>query len=143
MSNVKQNDNFAIFVNLEDMVNKGLSPIVIFLVIFVPFGIFWFIVLKRKNLSQKKSTKAPSKKSVTKRKKVEVTESEKYNHLLDTEKKIIEELKKVDRNELWQRQLQASTGFSKAKISRLIRNLEARGLVTKIPFGNTNKIRLK
>ena len=70
-------------------------------------------------------------------------ESPEYNYLLDTEKNIIEELKKADRNELWQRQIQSSTGFSKAKVSRLIRKLESRGLITKIPFGNTNKIRLK
>jgi uncharacterized membrane protein len=63
--------------------------------------------------------------------------------LLDTEKKVIEELKKADRNELWQKQIQNLTGFSKAKVSRLIRDLETRGLVKKIIFGNTNKIRLK
>jgi uncharacterized membrane protein len=44
---------------------------------------------------------------------------------------------------LWQKQIQNSTGFSKAKVSRLVRNLESRGLVKKIPFGNTNKIRLR
>jgi len=70
-------------------------------------------------------------------------EEQEYDYLLDTEKKIIEELKKADRNELWQKQIQNSTGFSKAKLSRLIRNLESRNLIVKIPFGNTNKIKLK
>lgn len=66
-----------------------------------------------------------------------------YEHLLDAEKKVIGELKKADRNELWQKQLQISTDFSKAKLSRLIRNLESRGLIKKVPYGNTNKISLK
>jgi len=43
---------------------------------------------------------------------------------------------------MWQKQLQLKTGFSKAKLSRVIRNLESRSLVKKIPFGNANKIRL-
>jgi len=63
-------------------------------------------------------------------------------HLIESEKKVIEELKKADRNEMWQKQIQTSTGFSKAKLSRVIRNLEARKLVRKIPMGNTNKISL-
>jgi hypothetical protein len=64
------------------------------------------------------------------------------NYLIDAEKKVIEELKKADRNEMWQKQLQLKTGFSKAKLSRVVRNLESRNLIKKIPFGNTNKIRL-
>ena len=64
-------------------------------------------------------------------------------HLLDEERKMLEELRKADRNEMWQKQLQTNLNLSKAKTSRLIRNLETRQLITKIPFGNTNKIILK
>ncbi|MEM4181537.1 MAG: hypothetical protein QXX68_00010 [Candidatus Pacearchaeota archaeon] len=63
--------------------------------------------------------------------------------LLDEEKRIIDFLKKCDRNECWQKNIQKELNFSKAKLSRLIRNLEARGIIKKIPFGNTNKIVLK
>jgi len=64
-------------------------------------------------------------------------------HLMESEKSILNELKKADRGELWQKQLQLKTNFSKAKLSRIVRNLESRNLVEKIPFGNTNKVRLK
>lgn len=64
-------------------------------------------------------------------------------HLMESEKSILNEIKKADRGEIWQKQLQLKTNFSKAKLSRVIRNLESRNLVEKIPFGNTNKVRLK
>ncbi len=65
------------------------------------------------------------------------------NFLLDSEKQIVDFLKNSDRHEAWQRKIQEVTGFSKAKVSRLIRDLEARGLVEKIPMGNTNKVKLR
>jgi uncharacterized membrane protein len=64
-------------------------------------------------------------------------------HLMPSEKKVITELKKANKNEMWQKQLLLNTGFSKAKLSRVVRDLEARGLVSKTVFGNTNKISLK
>ena len=64
-------------------------------------------------------------------------------YLMESEKSILNELKKADRGELWQKQLQLKTNFSKAKLSRIVRNLESRNLIEKIPFGNTNKVRLK
>jgi len=136
LNDVKKGDNFAIFVNLEDTKNAIFPFWSVFFIILILFGVFWLIVFKRKKVLIKKVSKI-------KQVKVKEKESNEYNYLLDTEKKIMEELKKANRNELWQKQIQNSTGFSKAKISRLIRNLESRGLITKIPFGNTNKIRLK
>jgi len=64
-------------------------------------------------------------------------------YLLDEEKRIISILKSARREGVWQKQIWLKTGYSKAKLSRLIRNLEARGMIKKIPFGNTNKIVLK
>lgn len=61
-------------------------------------------------------------------------------HLLPQEQVIINILKKE--KEAWQKQLQLKTGFSKAKLSRVLRDLEARGMIKKIPYGNTNKIKL-
>ncbi|MDP1728632.1 MAG: hypothetical protein Q8L27_00325 [archaeon] len=135
-SNVKAGDNFAMFVSLEDTSGNYLWIILIgSLLILLVVGYFIYI-----KFSKKQKTKIIKVKQKSKVKK----EAESvYDYLLDTEKKVIEELKKADRNELWQKQIQNSTGFSKAKVSRLVRNLEARGLIKKIPFGNTNKVRLK
>jgi uncharacterized membrane protein len=61
--------------------------------------------------------------------------------LIDNEQRVVNFLK--ENGEVWQKQIQQATGFSKAKVSRVIRNLEARGVITKTPYGNTNKIALK
>jgi len=63
-------------------------------------------------------------------------------HLLESESSVINALKQA-KGEMWQKQIQLKTGFSKAKLSRVIRNLEARKLIKRIPLGNTNKIKLK
>lgn len=65
------------------------------------------------------------------------------NFLLEDESKIIEFLRKSDRHESWQKKIQTEFNFSKAKLSRLLRNLESRGMLEKIAIGNTNKIKLK
>jgi uncharacterized membrane protein len=133
--NVKEGNTFAIFVNLEDTTSSS-SFIWLFVILFlILIGIFWSVRFNKK--------KKPLIKQVKNSKKEKVNSPRDYDYLLDTEKKIIEYLKKSNRNELWQKQIQNSTGFSKAKVSRLIRTLESRGLIKKIPFGNTNKIRLK
>ena len=62
-------------------------------------------------------------------------------HLLESEASVINFLKK-SKGAAWQKQIQLKTGFSKAKLSRLVRNLESRRLVKRIPLGNTNKIKL-
>lgn len=61
--------------------------------------------------------------------------------LMESEQKVVDFLR--EKGEVWQKQIQLTTGFSKAKVSRVIRNLEARGVVTKTVYGNTNKIGLK
>lgn len=64
-------------------------------------------------------------------------------NLFEEEKAIVEALLKAKDNELWQKALVFETGISKVKLSRKLRALEHKGIVEKIPFGNTNKIRLK
>lgn len=132
LNNVKKAEAFAIFVNLEETKKESLFFIFVFLFLLI-LGVFLLVFLK---IFHKKNT-------LKKSKKVKIKTLEKYEYLLDSEKKLIEELKKAKRNELWQRQVQSLTGFSKAKVSRLVRNLESRGLIRKISFGNTNKLRLK
>jgi|SRR3989344_1106752 len=64
-------------------------------------------------------------------------------NLFEEERAIMETLLKAKDHELWQKQVALETGISKVKLSRKVRNLEAKGLIEKIPFGNTNKIRIK
>ncbi|MBW3018562.1 hypothetical protein KY329_00045 [Candidatus Woesearchaeota archaeon] len=62
---------------------------------------------------------------------------------IESEQAVVDLIKRAENNELWQKTIQKECGFSKAKVSRIIRNLETRGVVEKIAFGNTNKIKLK
>jgi len=64
-------------------------------------------------------------------------------YLLDEEKQILKILEKNKREGVWQSQLVKLTGFSKPKVTRLLRNLEQRNLIVKIPIGNTNKVKLR
>ncbi len=57
------------------------------------------------------------------------------------EKKIVDEL--MEKGELLQEDLRESTGFSKTKISKLVRNLEMKGIITKVPYKKTNKLKIK
>lgn len=63
--------------------------------------------------------------------------------LIEKEEKIVEVLKHAEKHTMWQKQLQRETGFSKAKLSRTLNDLEKRGIIKKEPVGNTNKIHLK
>ncbi len=84
----------------------------------------WFVVHKTKA----KTPKPTKKKTI-------------IPTLIDNEQKIVNFLK--ENGEVWQKQIQQATSFSKAKVSRILRNLEERGVITKTIYGNTNKIALK
>jgi len=62
-----------------------------------------------------------------------------YPHLIESEKSVIDALE-ANYNVLRQKELQKVTGFSKAKLSRVLANLEKRGIIQKKPWGNSNKI---
>lgn len=64
-------------------------------------------------------------------------------NLYEDEKKIVDNIMEADGQELWQKELQLRTGISKVKLSRKLRNLQARGIIDKVPYGNTNKIRIR
>ncbi|MBW6461480.1 MAG: hypothetical protein K0B07_00305 [DPANN group archaeon] len=72
------------------------------------------------------------------RKKTEIKEIV-YSHLLESESAVVDALQ-ANMGVLKQKELQDITSFSKAKLSRVITNLESRGIVKKKPFGNSNKI---
>jgi len=144
---VSKGEKEAFFVNLEDVREKKSVLLAVFWWITGIAAVLALIYLTYRIISKiKKLEKIKAgikRKPAVENKKEPEKASEKYEHLLDTEKRVIDLLRSADRNELWQKQIEVSTGYSKAKISRLVRNLEARGLISKIPFGNTNKVRLK
>lgn len=117
--NVSKGEEFAFFVVLQD--NNLKYEFVLYIIISIVSFILIFFTVRYVSKKEKDVNK----------------------YLLDEEQKIIKFLKDADRHESWQRKIQETFSLSKAKTSRLIRNLESRSLVEKIPFGNTNKIRLK
>jgi len=136
LNNVKEGNDFPIFVSIKSK-KSSTSPYIPFVLLFALLIVIFYLVYK----NFKKNRQKPKKTKPQKNKKTSENEIEKY--LLDSEKIVLNELKQAERGEMWQKQLQLKTNFSKAKLSRIIRNLESRNLVDKIPFGNTNKIRLK
>lgn len=118
-TNLKKDSSFAIFVIFrKSSTLNWLNWFFLAIGIVAIFAVAFFFFISRKKV----------KKEIDK-------------HLLDSERMIISCLRKA-KGELWQKQLQIKTGFSKAKLSRTIRNLETRGLIKKLPYGNTNKIRI-
>lgn len=64
-------------------------------------------------------------------------------NLYRDEKLLVELLLEAPEQELWQNELTRKSDLSKVKVSRRIRSLEAKGVIEKIPHGNTNRIRIK
>jgi len=126
LDNVKQGDDLPIVAGIKAK-SSSLSWLFLILVVLIALSALYLIYDKLiKGKAAKKEEKSPIE-----------------SHLIESEKAVLSALKEADRGEMWQKQLQISTGFSKAKLSRVIRNLESRNLIDKIPFGNTNKVRLK
>jgi uncharacterized membrane protein len=93
----------------------------------------FFIINKRRKSDEKQSEQkqnAQEKSDLTK-------------NLFEEEKAIVEVLHAEKTGELWQKQLEIKTGLNKVKLSRKLRSLEQKGVVERIPYGNTNKVRLK
>lgn len=88
----------------------------------------------RKEKIVKKTTKKTDKKEQAK---------ELLPQFIEDERKVVELLQNAPNNEAWQKTILQETKFSKAKVSRIIRNLEERGVVVKTIYGNTNKVTLK
>lgn len=112
--------------------------------------IFLFILVKkitRKNLPLQTRSTQNSSSSVFLNASLEEQESSQLardltKNLFDDEKQIILALLECKERELWQKELQQKMGISKVKLSRRLRNLNQKGLIESIPYGNTNKIRL-
>ncbi|OYT32798.1 hypothetical protein B6U93_00505 [Candidatus Woesearchaeota archaeon ex4484_78] len=124
----------AITQPLVDQKSQSIFTFVVAIAIIILIAVaVSFYILKQKN-KQKKTVSVSKPK---KKKKKEVVPE-----LIESEQKIVDLLKNSPNKELWQKQLLNETNFSKAKLSRIIRNLESRGVVSKTIYGNTNKIAL-
>lgn len=124
LQDIKQGEDLPIFVSITSPTSFTSVSVWILIIVLSLFIIYFFYDKVIKSRLSQKSSQIES-------------------HLIESEKAVLSALKEADRGEMWQKQLQLKTGFSKAKLSRVIRNLESRNLVEKIPFGNTNKVRLK
>jgi len=62
--------------------------------------------------------------------------------LTEDEKKIVENLEKNDRS-MTQKDLVIESGFSKVKIHRVLKRLQAKKILSKYDYGMTNRIRLE
>jgi len=71
-----------------------------------------------------------------------VREEEILSVMEENERVVIENLLASDEPPL-QKELQRSTDFSKAKLSRILSGLEARGIISRTPVGKTNRVILK
>jgi len=92
-------------------------------------------------LFYRKPKEKPAKK-ITK-KAAEKPVKELLPQFIEDERKVVELLQNSPNHEAWQKTILQETKFSKAKVSRIIRNLEERGVVVKTIYGNTNKVTLK
>ena len=130
---VKKDANIPVFVIFKEESSALWGILAIAIIILVAGFVMHLFFKKEKKKIQKRNVKTGK-----------AGKSSGIEHyLIDSERAVINALKKSGRNESWQKQLQMQTGFSKAKLSRVIRNLESRSLIKKIPFGNTNKIVLR
>lgn len=139
LTDVQKGDSLPIFLTIKSEKGEGILDwaIIAVLIVIVVAGALYFYSRKPKIIV--KAVRGAKKQKEKVENKLENVEK----YLVESEKAVLDALKKADRGETWQKQLQIATGFSKAKLSRVIRNLEARNLIEKIPFGNTNKVRLK
>lgn len=126
-TNLNAGESFPVFMAFNEKSSNSMLFLA-FAVLVVILSVLFSFNFKRK-------------KDKLKIKKVHKKAPEKDLHLLESEAIVMGVLRK-EGGEMWQRQIRFSTGFSKAKLSRVIRNLEARKLIKKIPLGNTNKIKL-
>ena len=103
--------------------------LIILIGIFAVLYSFQLIKSKKKIEKWRKKIRQKSKKNLTK-------------NLFKEEKKIIEYLMKKKRHESWTKEIVRDLGISKVRLSRKLRNLEEKELISKEPYGNENRIKL-
>jgi uncharacterized membrane protein len=106
-----------LFISYEFLKNNNIQLYVIILILGIGFIIYYIF------------KKTPKK--------------EKTRNLFGEEKKIIEYLLRKKNKEAWTKEVIRDLDISKVKLSRKIKSLEKKQIISKIPYGNANKIRLK
>lgn len=126
--NLKAGETFPVFMAFKDKRSNFVMVIVFAVIVAIILSVLLGFNLKRRRVKSRE-------------KKIHKKVPEKELHLLESESMIVNVLRK-EGGEMWQKQIGFKTGFSKAKLSRVIRDLESRKLIKRIPLGNTNKIKL-
>ncbi|MDA3837089.1 MAG: ArsR family transcriptional regulator [Nanoarchaeota archaeon] len=73
--------------------------------------------------------------------KIQSIKKSKTKNLYGEEKDIMKFL--IEKKECWTKEIVKELGISKVKLSRRLRDLEEKGLITREPHGNENRIKLK
>jgi len=117
-ANLATEEEFSAFVQYEAKSNVSSSFIILPIILIGAIGIFAGYKLK-------------------------VFRKEKFieKAVSDDENKVIEQIKK--KGEILQEELRDSLNWSKTKISKVVRNLEVKNVIIKIPHKKTNKLKLK
>lgn len=141
---VSAQDSFSIMVVYREPMNAGL-------IIYAALGLLALGAVALACAYAKKARPKPAEAKKPKEKTPEAKTAEEKTggrmpgteHLLEDERRIIGLLGHAKGSTLKQSEIMRHVDFSKAKLSRLLRNLEQRGFVESRPYGNTNIIKLK
>lgn len=129
--NATNTNNFAVSAVLQPLQEITLPIVIGLIVLGAAVSAVWYYTRKKKPVLIKKKIVKPKQEEAL------------VPRFVENEQQIVKILQEAPNNEAWQKYLLEKTGFSKAKLSRIIRNLEERGVVVKTIYGNTNKISLK
>lgn len=121
---------------VKDTSNNIMWILIVLIIISIVVYFYQFRRVKIKLRKLKKKKKVSRKTMRNQRKKILTT------NLFGEEKKIVEYLLSRKKKESWTKEIVRDLGISKVRLSRRLRNLEQKGLIEKIPFGNENRVRL-
>lgn len=117
----------------------------VIIVIVVLLGAILLILYQNKNykkrmakIREEQKQKQKQLKEIHKKKSAE----DKTKNLFGDEKKIIEHLLQKKSRESWTKEMEQTLGISKVRLSRKLRSLEEKGLITKEAHGNANLVKL-
>ncbi len=126
--------HFRNFTNISNFTGVSIRPIRTAMAPFIGATLFGSIISILAGISIMNLLRAKETKELKK----EVIES----MILPDEKIVIKELE-INDGELTQSELVRRTKLSKVKVHRIVKRLESLGIVSKYPYGVTNKIRLE
>ncbi|MBT3642833.1 hypothetical protein HN604_01810 [archaeon] len=127
---------------------KGTNtPIALYLITIIAIILGGIALAWYQNKNYKKRMKEMNEEQTSKQKKLKETHKKlstesKTKNLFGDEKKIIEHLLKKKSGESWTKEMEQTLEISKVRLSRKLRSLEEKGLITKESHGNANLVRL-